>query len=120
MTLVIKQHGGATGWALAAGNVQERWVAALLGSTRAGCPARFSATRRAPLPGAEAGHGDHPTGPRGRESLERWCRSGVHRAVAHACPVVAHEAAGQTAGGQVATTGKWGWGGWEKRKVSSS
>ena len=38
MMLVISQSGVATGWALAAGNVQERWVAELLFSTRAGRP----------------------------------------------------------------------------------
>src|SRR5262249_23843741 len=36
--MVINQHGVATGWALASGNVQERWVAELLCSTRAGVP----------------------------------------------------------------------------------
>jgi len=36
MMMVINQHGVATGWALASGNVQERWVAELLFSTRAG------------------------------------------------------------------------------------
>ena len=38
MMLVISCQGVATGWALAAGNVQERWVAELLLSTRAGHP----------------------------------------------------------------------------------
>jgi hypothetical protein len=38
LMLVIKQHGVATGGALASGNVQERWVAELLFSTRAGVP----------------------------------------------------------------------------------
>ena len=38
MMRVINQHGVATGWALASGNVQERWVAELLFSTRAGMP----------------------------------------------------------------------------------
>jgi hypothetical protein len=38
MMMVISQSGVATGWALAAGNVQERWVAELLFSTRAGRP----------------------------------------------------------------------------------
>ena len=38
MLMVINQNGVATGWALAAGNVQERWVAELLFSTRAGVP----------------------------------------------------------------------------------
>jgi len=38
MRMVINQNGVATGWALAAGNVQERWVAELLFSTRAGVP----------------------------------------------------------------------------------
>ena len=38
MLMVINQHGVATGWALASGNVQERWVAELLFSTRAGVP----------------------------------------------------------------------------------
>ena len=36
--MVISGHGVATGWALAAGHVQERWVAELLLSTRAGHP----------------------------------------------------------------------------------
>jgi hypothetical protein len=38
MMMVIHQNGVATGWALAAGNVQERWVAELLFSPRAGGP----------------------------------------------------------------------------------
>jgi hypothetical protein len=38
MMLVISCHGVATGWTLAAGNVQERWLAELLFSTRAGTP----------------------------------------------------------------------------------
>jgi hypothetical protein len=38
MMMVVNQHGVATGWALASGNVQERWVAELLFSTRAGGP----------------------------------------------------------------------------------
>jgi hypothetical protein len=38
MAMVITQSGVATGWALASGNVQERWVAELLFSTRAGIP----------------------------------------------------------------------------------
>jgi hypothetical protein len=38
MMMVINQHGVATGWALASGNVQERWVAEWLFSTRAGGP----------------------------------------------------------------------------------
>jgi hypothetical protein len=38
LMMVINQNGMATGWALASGNVQERWVAELLCSTRAGVP----------------------------------------------------------------------------------
>jgi hypothetical protein len=38
MMMVLNQQGVATGWALASGNVQERWVAELLFSTRAGVP----------------------------------------------------------------------------------
>jgi hypothetical protein len=38
MRMVLKQNGGATGGALAAGHGQERWVAAWLFSTRAGVP----------------------------------------------------------------------------------
>jgi hypothetical protein len=38
MMMVINQHGVATGWALASGNVQERWVAELLFRIRAGGP----------------------------------------------------------------------------------
>jgi hypothetical protein len=38
MMMVINHNGVATGWTLAAGNVQERWVAELLFSTRAGVP----------------------------------------------------------------------------------
>ena len=38
MMMVINQNGVATGWALASGTVQERWVAELLFSTRAGIP----------------------------------------------------------------------------------
>jgi hypothetical protein len=36
--LVLKQHGVATGWALASGHGQERWVAERLCRTRAGLP----------------------------------------------------------------------------------
>lgn len=36
--MVVNQQGVATGWALASGNVQERWVAELLLSTRAEMP----------------------------------------------------------------------------------
>jgi hypothetical protein len=36
--MVINQHGIATGWALASGNVRERWVAEPLFSMRAGVP----------------------------------------------------------------------------------
>ena len=36
MMMVITQQGVATGWALAAGHVQERWVAEWLFRTRAG------------------------------------------------------------------------------------
>jgi hypothetical protein len=38
MMMVISCQGVATGWAMAAGNVQERWVAELLLSMRAGHP----------------------------------------------------------------------------------
>ena len=38
MLMVINQEGVATGWTLASGNVQERWVVELLFSTRAGVP----------------------------------------------------------------------------------
>lgn len=38
MIMVIHHNGVATGWTLAAGNVQERWGAELLFSTRAGRP----------------------------------------------------------------------------------
>jgi hypothetical protein len=38
LMMVVNHHGVATGWALASGNVQERWVAELLFSTRAGVP----------------------------------------------------------------------------------
>lgn len=38
MMMVISGSGVATGWALALGNVQERWVAEMLFSTRAGRP----------------------------------------------------------------------------------
>ena len=38
MMMVIHQQGVATGWALASGNVQERWVAEVLFRTRAGVP----------------------------------------------------------------------------------
>jgi hypothetical protein len=38
MMMLVNQQGVATGWALASGNVQERWVAELLFSTRAGVP----------------------------------------------------------------------------------
>ena len=36
MMMVVHQNGVATGWAVASGNVQERWVAELLFSSRAG------------------------------------------------------------------------------------
>jgi hypothetical protein len=36
--MVINHHGVATGWTLASGHVQERWVAESLCSTRAGMP----------------------------------------------------------------------------------
>lgn len=38
LLLVLSASGAATGWTLAAGNVQERWLAELLLSARAGCP----------------------------------------------------------------------------------
>jgi hypothetical protein len=38
MMMVVSPEGVATGWALASGNVHERWVAELLLSTRAGQP----------------------------------------------------------------------------------
>jgi hypothetical protein len=38
MMMVVNHQGVATGWALASGNVQERWVAELLFSIRAGVP----------------------------------------------------------------------------------
>jgi hypothetical protein len=38
MLLVISRSGIATGWALASGNVQERWLAEFLFSARAGVP----------------------------------------------------------------------------------
>ena len=38
MMMVVNQQGVATGWALASGNVQERWVAERLFSIRAGVP----------------------------------------------------------------------------------
>lgn len=38
LLLVIRQSGVATGWVLAAGNVQDRWLAELLFSSRAGSP----------------------------------------------------------------------------------
>ena len=38
MMMVATQSGAASGWALASGNVQERWVTELLFSTRAGIP----------------------------------------------------------------------------------
>jgi transposase len=38
LLLVVSQSGLATGWTLAAGNVQDRWLAELLLSSRAGVP----------------------------------------------------------------------------------
>jgi hypothetical protein len=38
MMMVVSEQGVATGWALASGNVQERWVAERLCSLRAGVP----------------------------------------------------------------------------------
>ena len=38
MMMVVSRSGVATGWALASGNVQERWLAELLFSSRAGSP----------------------------------------------------------------------------------
>ena len=96
MMLVISQSGVATGWALAAGNVQERWVAELLFSTRAGRPQVQGpldpATQRpkvppptdwmAPVPsGGAASHKPVMTdrGFRGDEWLEHWAETyGVH------------------------------------------
>jgi hypothetical protein len=38
LLLILSAAGVATGWTLAAGNVQERWLAELVLSARAGCP----------------------------------------------------------------------------------
>jgi hypothetical protein len=38
LMMALNQHGVATGWALASGNVQERWVAEVLCGSRAGVP----------------------------------------------------------------------------------
>jgi hypothetical protein len=49
LLLVISRSGVATGWTMAAGNVQDRWLAELLASSRAGVP-QLSGPRGAPDP----------------------------------------------------------------------
>jgi transposase len=49
LLLVVSRSGVATGWTLAAGNVQDRWLAELLASSRAGVP-QLSGPRGAPEP----------------------------------------------------------------------
>ena len=96
MMRVISQSGVATGWSLASGNVQERWVAELLFSTRAGMP-RLQGPRdpdthqpqvtppsdwMAPVPSGGAASKKPvmtDSGFRGDEGLEHWAAAyGVH------------------------------------------
>lgn len=56
LLLVISSTGLATGWTLASANVQERWLAELLLSGRAGCPQLTGPT----LPGTEMPRLDPP------------------------------------------------------------
>lgn len=96
MVMVISQHGVATGWALASGNVQERWVAELLFSTRAGMPqlqgplapatgqpkVKPPTDWMAPVPSCRAGSNKPvmtDSGFRGDDWLEHWAEVyGVH------------------------------------------
>jgi len=80
----------------------------------------FSAQVSEPIPGEDAFNGYHQTVPIGRNSLEKWFRSGFHIAVEQDVPVVAHEADVHTAGVQVDATVKWVWVGVEAHEVSSS
>jgi transposase len=52
LLLVVSRSGAATGWTLAAGNVQDRWLAELLLSTRAGAP-QLRGPRNGPQPPTE-------------------------------------------------------------------
>jgi hypothetical protein len=100
MRMVIKQQGVATGLALAAGTVQERWVAELLCSTRAGGPSMqgpLDAHTHQPtgLPPTEwmavlpsCGAVSHKpllsdSGVRGEEWLTHWATAYA----AHVCPL---------------------------------
>ena len=89
MLLVMRRSGGATGWGLAAGNGQERWLAEFLCSARAGRP-----PLRGPLhpetqpptvtpptewmaPGHSCGHASHTpvmtdSGFRGADGRAQW------------------------------------------------
>jgi hypothetical protein len=53
LLLVVRQSGVATGWTLAAGNVQDRWLAELLLSSRVGSPQLSGPPDDAPEPPAD-------------------------------------------------------------------
>ena len=68
MMMVSKQHGVATGWALASGNVQERWVAERLFRLPGGGPAGARAAGGADPPA----HGP-PTHHMDGRVPQLWC-----------------------------------------------
>jgi hypothetical protein len=96
MVMLVSQSGVATGWALAAGNVQERWVAELLFSIRANRPQvqgpldpathqpKVSAPTEWMAPIPSGGNGSHKpimtdSGFRGADGLAHWANAyGVH------------------------------------------
>jgi hypothetical protein len=71
-----------------------------------------------PVPGEDAFHGHNQTVPIGRNSLEKWFRSGFHIAVEHDVPVVAHDTDVQAARVQINTTVQWVLIGVESHEVS--
>jgi len=68
LLMVLKQPGGATGWALAAGHVQARGGAAWLCSPRAGGPGG---------PGPRAAQTPHPTGTPPTAWMAVWPSAGA-------------------------------------------
>src|SRR5467141_3373192 len=68
LLMVLKQPGGATGWALAAGHVQARGGAAWLCRTRAGVPGG---------PGPRAAQTPHPTGTPPTAWMAVWPSAGA-------------------------------------------
>src|SRR5262249_42354304 len=71
-----------------------------------------------PVPGEDAFNGHNQTVPIGRNSFEKWFRSGLHIAVEHDVSVVAHKTDVHTAGVQVDATVKWVLLGVESHEVS--